>query len=116
MSRPRRGDLWWVSLDPTRGDEISKTRPIVVLSGDEFGVLAVKIVVPLTKAGSSKLGKLWLVPIAPSPKNGLRVDTVADVLQMRSVSLDRFTTRMGRLGDADLAEVTAAAGAVIGFA
>ncbi|MFN2359446.1 MAG: type II toxin-antitoxin system PemK/MazF family toxin, partial [Desulfotignum sp.] len=27
-----RGDIWWVSLDPTQGSEIKKTRPCVVLS------------------------------------------------------------------------------------
>jgi mRNA-degrading endonuclease toxin of MazEF toxin-antitoxin module len=24
----RRGDIWWVSLDPTRGSEIRKIRPV----------------------------------------------------------------------------------------
>lgn len=115
MNRPRRGNVWWVDLDPTRGDEISKTRPTVALSGDEFGSLAVKIVVPLTKTGPKKIGKVWLVPIQASVCNGLKVDTLADVLQLRGVSLSRFRDRVGRLTDDDLAEVTAAAAAVIGF-
>jgi len=28
----RRGDVYWVSLDPTRGTEIKKTRPAVIVS------------------------------------------------------------------------------------
>jgi mRNA-degrading endonuclease toxin of MazEF toxin-antitoxin module len=31
-----RGEIYWVELDPTRGSEISKTRPCVVLSAVEI--------------------------------------------------------------------------------
>lgn len=33
---PRRGEIWMVSLDPTLGDEMQKTRPAVVLNSDEL--------------------------------------------------------------------------------
>ncbi len=29
---PKRGDIWWVALDPTLGSEIKKTRPCLILS------------------------------------------------------------------------------------
>ena len=29
---PQRGEIWWVSLDPTQGAEIRKTRPCLVLT------------------------------------------------------------------------------------
>jgi len=31
---PRRGEVWWLRLDPTEGSEIAKTRPCVVLTAD----------------------------------------------------------------------------------
>ena len=31
---PRRGDIYWVDLDPTVGREIKKTRPALVVSND----------------------------------------------------------------------------------
>ncbi|WP_017661480.1 type II toxin-antitoxin system PemK/MazF family toxin [Baaleninema simplex] len=34
-----RGDVWLVRLDPTIGAEIGKTRPVVVVSADNIGVL-----------------------------------------------------------------------------
>ncbi len=34
MSFPRRGELYWVNLDPTIGSEIAKTRPAVIVSND----------------------------------------------------------------------------------
>jgi mRNA interferase MazF len=31
---PKRGDVYWVSLNPTQGDEVQKTRPALVISND----------------------------------------------------------------------------------
>ena len=31
---PRKGDVFWVNLDPTIGTEVKKTRPAVILSND----------------------------------------------------------------------------------
>src|SRR5580704_16555238 len=31
-AHPRRGEIWWVRLDPTLGAEIRKTRPCLVLT------------------------------------------------------------------------------------
>jgi mRNA interferase MazF len=31
---PKRGEVYWVSLDPTQGDEVKKTRPALVISND----------------------------------------------------------------------------------
>jgi len=46
----RRGDVSLVSLDPTRGGEIRKTRPRVVVSPDELNDhLQTFIVAPLVK-------------------------------------------------------------------
>jgi mRNA interferase MazF len=36
MTNPSRGEIWLVDLDPTRGQEIQKTRPVVVISTDLF--------------------------------------------------------------------------------
>ena len=29
---PKRGEIWWVNLNPTRGREIKKHRPCVIVS------------------------------------------------------------------------------------
>jgi mRNA interferase MazF len=47
-----RGDVFMISLDPTRGDEIQKTRPCVIISPDELNAnLRTFIVAPLTTGG-----------------------------------------------------------------
>jgi mRNA interferase MazF len=46
---PRQAEVWLVALDPTKGSEIRKTRPCLVVSPDEMNQhIATVIVVPLT--------------------------------------------------------------------
>ncbi|MEQ1844461.1 MAG: type II toxin-antitoxin system PemK/MazF family toxin, partial [Nitrospira sp.] len=46
---PRRGDVYWVSLDPTIGSEIKKTRPAVIVSNNSCNTFGARVVVlPLT--------------------------------------------------------------------
>lgn len=56
MSAPKRGDFYWVNLDPTVGSEINKKRPAVIVSnnvGNEFSSRV--IVAPIT----SKVSKIF---------------------------------------------------------
>jgi mRNA interferase MazF len=43
-----RGQILLYGADPTVGDEIGKTRPCVIVSNDEIGVLRLKVIVPIT--------------------------------------------------------------------
>ncbi len=42
------GEIYWVNLDPTLGDEIKKGRPVVVLNPGHSKNLKLAIVVPIT--------------------------------------------------------------------
>jgi mRNA interferase MazF len=46
-----RFEIWLVQLDPTRGSEIKKTRPCVVISPDEMSALKTAIVAPMSSKG-----------------------------------------------------------------
>jgi mRNA-degrading endonuclease toxin of MazEF toxin-antitoxin module len=49
----KRGEVWFVSLDPTAGQEQQGRRPVLIVSADEFNrVTRVPIVVPITTGGS----------------------------------------------------------------
>ena len=51
MSRIMRFQVWLVALNPTKGREISKTRPCIVISPNEMGALATVLVAPMTTKG-----------------------------------------------------------------
>jgi len=49
MVIPQRFGIYWVDLDPTRGHELRKTRPAIIVSPDELNRrLATVIIAPLT--------------------------------------------------------------------
>ena len=105
---PRRGEVWWVKLDPAVGSEQAKTRPVVVVSADGMGRLPLRIVVPCTEWKAQYEGYPWFVRLPAQASSGLQKDSGADSFQVRSLSLKRFARRAGRLDDESLGEIAAA--------
>ena len=49
VSHPRRDEVWLIALDPSKGSEIKKTRPCLVVSPDEMNeALQTVLVAPMT--------------------------------------------------------------------
>ena len=85
-----RGDVFLVELDPTRGSEIRKTRPCVVVSPDELNHhLRTVMVAPMTTAGHP-------YPFRPSCRFGGKDGRVA-LDQLRTVDRERLRKRLGTL-------------------
>ena len=51
MSKISRFQVWLVELNPTKGREINKTRPCVVISPNEMAALSTVVVAPMTTKG-----------------------------------------------------------------
>jgi mRNA interferase MazF len=96
--RVSRGDIFLVALNPTRGSEIRKTRPCVVVSPDELNThLCTFIVAPLTTGGHP-------YPFRVRCKfDGKEGHVVPD--QLRAVDGERLVKRLGRLSEAKLTEL-----------
>ena len=48
---PKRGEIYWVNLDPTVGSEINKIRPALVISNDSGNEYSQRIIVaPITSS------------------------------------------------------------------
>ena len=86
----RRGDVYLVTLNPTRGREIRKTRPCVVVSPDELNAhMGTFIVAPLT-SGSHPYP--FRVACRFGGKDG---HVILD--QIRTVDEERLGKRLGAL-------------------
>lgn len=93
-----RGDIFLVALNSTRGSEIRKTRPCVVVSPDELNAhLRTFIVAPLTTGGHASP---FRVPCRFDGRDG---HVVPD--QLRTVDRDRLLKRLGRLPDSTLMDL-----------
>ena len=97
---PKRGEIWNVSFNPVKGEEIYDVRPAVVVNSDSMASIKLRIVVPVTGKREKHTDREWCIPISPSTTKALMKDSVADALQIRCVSLERFSEYSGKL-DAD---------------
>ena len=86
----KRGEVYWVNLDPTMGSEIRKTRPGLVVSPDDMNRALPRVVIaPLTSAGQ---------PLGCRPEvrfKGKRARILLD--QVRAVDRKRLGQRMGAI-------------------
>jgi len=99
---PRRGEVWWVSFDPSIGGEIQKTRPAIVISNDAANnALNRVIVIPIT----SQVAKVYpgeaLIIL-----NGEQRKAMAD--QVMTASKQRLKNKLGNLSRADVTAVESA--------
>ena len=93
-----RGNIFLVALNPTRGSEIRKTLPCVVVSPDELNAhLRTFIVAPLTTGGHPYP---FRVRCRFEEKAG---HVVAD--QLRAVDRERLVKRLGTLSATTLNEL-----------
>ena len=93
-----RGDIFLVALNPTRGSEIRKTRPCVIVSPDELNShLHTFLVAPLTTGGHPYP---FRVRCTFDGKDG---HVVAD--QLRAVDRERLVKQLGRLPETTLNEL-----------
>ena len=90
-----RGEVWLVALDPTRGSEIRKMRPCVVVSPPEIhDYLRTVIAAPMT-TGSTPAP--FRIPVKFGGKSGLIL-----LDQMRSLDKSRLVKRLGAVSAASL--------------
>jgi len=91
-----RGDIWLVTLDPTVGSEIRKSRPCVVVSPAEMhDYLRSVIVAPMTTKGRPAP---FRIPLSHGGKKGLIL-----LDQVRSVDKVRLAQKLGTVSARTLA-------------
>ena len=93
MGMVKRGEVYWVNLDPTVGSEIKKTRPALIVSPDDMNLALPRVIVaPLTSAGQA-------MGCRPEVRfKGKRARILLD--QLRYVDKIRL---VGKLGQIDVA-------------
>ena len=91
----KQGEIWQIGLDPAIGAEMKKSRPGLVINADALGKLPLKIIVPITDWKEHYQDYPWMIKILPSEQNGLTKESAVDCFQIRSISVNRFTTLLG---------------------
>ncbi len=111
---PQRGEIWWVDFDPSIPPEQQKVRPAVVMSDRTTGRLSLRIVVPITGWLPIFASYDWFVHLDPTAENGLTKESGADAFQVKSLSLDRFRSRLGILTPTETEDIAIAIANCVG--
>ena len=91
MSSVNRFQVWLVSLNPTKGKEINKTRPCVIISPNEMSALSTVLVAPMTTKGFEFPCR---IKCKFKNKNGLIL-----LDQIRAVDKSRLVKKLGSISE-----------------
>jgi len=102
VARILRGEIRWADLDPTRGNEQSGRRPVLILSADVFNdrsgtVIAVALTSQSPRAGFPLTLELDSVEL---PKTSW-----VKISQIRTLSTERIGDKIGAVSPEELAQV-----------
>jgi mRNA interferase MazF len=97
-SLPKQGSIYWFDPEPTKGAEIQKIRPCIVVSPDEMNEhLKTVIVVPLTSAIQAWPFRLTVTVL------GKKTSAACD--QLRSIDKSRLVSFVRDLKSSDRARL-----------
>jgi mRNA interferase MazF len=108
MPEIRRGDIVWVSCDPSIGVEPKKTRTCVVVSNDvanRFG--AAVTVVPTQKWTEERGSRLYMVDLR-MPRSDMTAERVANASMVMTYDRRRIVSAQGSVSDEALDELNKA--------
>lgn len=103
LNFPKRGEVYWVNLDPTVGSEIRKKRPALIVSNDEGNEFSsVVIIAPIT---SQKARKKYPFEVQTKIKQ-----KEARILlnQCRAIDKKRIGNKLDKVSDTIMRDVEAA--------
>ena len=112
MARILRGEIRWADLNPVRGREQARLRPVLILSHDVFNdrsgtVIAVALTSQPQRAGFPLTHELQ------SPKLPKR--SWVKISQIRTLSVERIGARLGHSTPEELAHVVEGLNEIIGI-
>lgn len=102
------GDIYLVNLDPTVGDEIRKTRPVVVLNAGDAKSLRLAIVVPVTRWRPRWDENPFFLTAEARPRHGLGKKLAVDCFQVRALSHRRFVKKLGEMSEDEMDRIQSA--------
>jgi mRNA interferase MazF len=109
----KRGEIWWVDLQPVVGSKTDKKRPCLILQndiGNQNG--GTTIVAPLLPGHKTYP---FVVNIAPTAQNGLNGDRYVNLSQLRAVDAMRIKNKQGVLEDIYWEQIEKAVCIELGF-
>jgi mRNA interferase MazF len=111
MARILKGDVIWAELDPTKGNEQSGRRPVMVLSEDVFNDRSGTVIAAAITSREPR-AKYPLTLELTSPKMPKR--SWVKISQVRTLSILRLGKRIGRAKPEEVVQVIEGLNEILG--
>jgi mRNA interferase MazF len=100
----RRGDIFWADLDPVRGSEQGKNRPVLIIQNDVGNEHSPVTIIACITTNLSRKDYPTNVFIS-AKETGLTSDSVVLLNQIRTVDKSRLSKKAGRVPDYKMLEI-----------
>lgn len=111
-TKHKRGDIWLVDFDPTRPDEVGKTRPALIIQDDDINeYYNSTVVVPFSSKvlpNTEPLRIFYELPFLEKPSDLLPA-------QVRVISTTRLIRKLGTLPAVEMSKISRYIGLVLGL-
>ncbi len=112
MAQILRGEIRWADLNPVRGREQAGLRPVLILSQDIFNERSGMVIVMAITSQPQRAG----FPLTLELKSGILPKTSwVKISQIRTLSVERISKRIGRTSPEELAQVVEGLNEIIGI-
>ena len=95
----KRGDVYYADLDPVKGHETGKTRPVVVIQNDIGNMYSPTTIVAIVTEYSKKKAS-YPICVTVKKGKGLKKDSIVNLSQIRTIDKKRLIApRITELSD-----------------
>ena len=99
----KQGQIYWANLNPIQGSEQGGRRPVVIISGNAMNDnLGISIICPISSKIKNYSGCLV---IKKNKTNNLSSDSEVVVFQVRTITKERLTKKIGQITDQELQKI-----------
>ena len=111
MAGVLRGEIRWADLNPTRGNEQARLRPVLILSHDVFNARSGTVIAVALTSQSQRAGFPLTLELA-APKLPKR--SWVKISQIRTLAVERIGKRLGRVSPEELTQVIEGLNEIVG--
>jgi len=111
VARILRGDIYWANLDPSKGHEQGRLRPVLVLSHEVFNERSGTVIAVAITSHEQRAGFPLTLELSAS---GLPKRSWVKISQVRTLSVERLGKKLGRAEPEVVEQIVAGLNEIVG--
>ena len=111
MARILRGEIRWADLNPTRGNEQTGHRPVLILSHDVFNERSGTVIAMALTSKAQRAGFPLTLELT---KSKLPKQSWLKISQIRTLSVDRMGKKLGKASAEEMIQAVEGLNEIIG--